>query len=292
MNKVDLIKCAINDELPYRKILNVYEPFGLEVEAGLYNPSDKFYICNEYLEKKGYVRGVDRTVGGNFPLEIRTPVLFDEVDTWNDLFAMSKRMKECPIDFTNSAFQVNIDVDYDNVLCYYLVLFFRTFEHIIFKFSTSGCDRLRLLGYSASLHNFFLLFNERDLENELFFWLSENHRYAISFKFRKDTPVGAPPNIVEFRIANGCDDAWLWQNYVNTFYYLATAIPKIDLNYIDYSLCYGEIKEKNYLDLHLEDALFFADILFKEDIDKIYFLKQYIGKDIDKANEYVRKIRL
>lgn len=277
MNRIELVEHAIYDELPYRRILKLDKPFGLEIEVALSDAIDRYYIVNNDLEKKGYERNVDKTVGGDFPLEINTPPLYDDIHTWDDLYSLSKRMQECDVNFDTAAFQVNVDIEYDYLDCYYLLLFFRTFEHIIFKFSTSGLTSLRPLKYAQSVDGFLRTFNEREIGRMGLDRLIDSKNFAFSLNYNSKSPYGSPPNIFEARIPNGCSDAWMWQNYVNTFYYLTESIHGLDLDYINYALIYGEEKEKSYFDLDMEDALKFSDIIFKNDEDKAYFLKQYIG---------------
>jgi len=291
MNGHELIESAIYDELPYRIVLDLNKPFGLEIEVSLDDPMDRYYICNHYLEQKAYERDIDKTVGGNFPLEIKTPLLSDDVETWKDLSDLAKRMRDCSINFDTSAFQVNIDIDYDFLDCYYLLLLFYSFEHIIFRFSMSGKNSLRPLKYASSLENFLKNYKKREVSRIGLDGLIDNKNYAFSFKYRNRTSYNSAPNGFETRIPNGCSDAWMWQNYVNTFYYLVNVISKLDLDHIDYSLCYGELKQKDYLQLYLDDAVNFSNIIFSNDIDKIYFLRQYIGNDRAKAKHYLRNLR-
>lgn len=52
MKKMDLIESAIYDDLPYRLDLEIGKPFGLEIEAGLLNQMDRYFIVNDALQKK------------------------------------------------------------------------------------------------------------------------------------------------------------------------------------------------------------------------------------------------
>ena len=45
MNGHELIESAIYDELPYRIVLDLNKPFGLEIEVSLDDPMDRYYIC-------------------------------------------------------------------------------------------------------------------------------------------------------------------------------------------------------------------------------------------------------
>lgn len=293
MNKIDLIESALYDELPYRKKLNITRPFGLEIEAGLENPADRHFICNQELLESEFIRKIDKTVTYGYPMEIASPLLSASEDTWDVLWLLSERMKKCKIRFDYAAFQVNMDVDYDLWCAYLFILFFRSFEHIIFKFSTSGQEVLRPHQMWAKSLKFLLNnYQRRSVDDFYIRKLVNTKDYAFGYKYKEGTEEGEMPNIIEFRIPNGSDDAWMWQNYVNTFFWMTDSISRLDLDYIDYELCYGNKKKHLYTWLDLDDACLFANIIFTNDEDKIYFLKQYIGPDRCRAEEYVKMRKL
>lgn len=291
MMKLDLIERAIFDELPYRLDLKIDKPFGLEIEAGLLNSRDRYFIIDNNLRKLGYQRNTDSSVGGEFPLEIQTPVLDSTRDTWETLDLFSKRMKECKIDFSRAAFQVNMDIHLSYEEIYYFMLFFRTFENIIYRFSTSFRYDLRDMYRAQSLGKFFKISGNDLMRESNFLNLINTKKYAISFKYKDNTKVGFPPNIVEFRTPNGCDDAWMWQNYINTFFCLCEYIRFLDRNEINYSLCKGEVEDNPWHKLWLDDAVYFANLIFNDDLDKVYFLKQYIGLYTEDAKNYLVRRR-
>lgn len=293
MKKYDLIESALYDNLPYRLDLSISKPFGLEIEAGLLNGMDRYFICNDEFLRKDFKRNTDSSVGGDFPLEIQTPLLLANKDTWFTLKILSERMKRCKIDFSRSAFQVNMDVSYSYNDIYNFLLFFRTYEHILFKFSTSFRYILREdMSRAVSLGEYFKYTKNKIMEETNFSTLVFNKNYAISFKYKDNSSAGSPPNIVEFRSPNGCDDAWIWQNYINTFYHFCEYILYIDKSEIDSSLCAGESQSYRYDKLWLDDAVYFADLIFTDDVDKVYFLKQYIGPDVMDAKNFIKRRKL
>ena len=164
MKKMDLIESAIYDDLPYRLDLKIGKPFGLEIEAGLLNQMDRYFIVNDALQKEGYQRNTDSSVGGDFPLEIQTPLLTANKELWIKLDELSKRMKKCKIDFSASAFQVNLDVSFSYEQIYYLLLFFRTFETVLYRFSTSFRYDLRDMFRAQSLKEYFKYANYKILK--------------------------------------------------------------------------------------------------------------------------------
>ena len=121
-----------------------------------------------------------------------------------------------------------------------------------------------------------------------------NKYYGVSLKGKLGTIYSSlyPVNLIEFRTPNGTDDVWLWQNYINTFYNIIRTfeVGSIDYEKIDYLYyrLFGTISYDTYEDMHLDKAIEFANIIFNNDRDKLYFIKQYIGKQKDKALTLVK----
>lgn len=293
MKKIDLIKASLYETLPYRNQLGIDNYFGLEIEMSLLNEKDKDYILNEELKEEGYYDPFDNSMVYGTPLEIATPKLMDTTLTWKTLEDLSNRMKNCQLNFERSAFQVNLDSNLTKLELYHMCLFFRSFEHIIFKFSRGFDSELRDMEYAESLRNFLLYHNFEEQNDYSLRNLMLTKRYAISLKNDKPYRKSFPVTIVEFRTPNGCDDCFLWQNYVNIFYHFLQISKKLDLDYIDYELCHNRNAYGKSSDiLHLDDAITFSNILFKEDIDKIYFLKHYIGSDKEEVEKDIKILTL
>ena len=80
-------------------------------------------------------------------------------------------------------------------------------------------------------------------------------------------------NTIEFRSPNASSKAIIWQNNVNTLvkFLLSFEREEIDEEYLDYCLLKGPDEIPCFL-----DALQFIDMIFENNEDKIYFLKQYM----------------
>lgn len=293
MKKFDLIKYALYETLPYRERLNIKDYFGLEIEMSLLNERDKDYLLNEELMEMGYYDPFDYTMIYGTPLEIATPKLLDTTLTWKTLESLSNRMKNCELNFERSALQVNLDSNLTELELYHMLLFFRTFEHIIFKFSMGYDTEMRIMKYASSLRNFFLYNNHEERNHYALKKLMWSKRFAIALKNNKPYHDELPVTFVEFRTPNSSNDCFLWQNYVNTFYHFLHSIRGLDLDYIDYKLCHnGNIRGKSSAILHFDDAITFSNIIFDEDIDKIYFLKHYIGSDCEEVKKDIKTLSL
>ena len=90
---------------------------------------------------------------------------------------------------------------------------------------------------------------------------------------------------LEFRCPNGTFNPTIWQNNVNLFVKMMkySSSSKFDKEYIDKRIKPICINEANKI--YLEDALELADLIFDNNLDKIYFLRQYL-KSFEKSNEY------
>ena len=81
-------------------------------------------------------------------------------------------------------------------------------------------------------------------------------------------------------MCNGTIDPIVVQNEINLFCSLLLSAKKdIDIEYLDYRI--EDLKNKRtslemYRNINLDDAIIFSDIIFDDDLDKDYFMKQYI----------------
>ena len=104
-------------------------------------------------------------------------------------------------------------------------------------------------------------------------------------------------NTIEFRSPNGTINEVICQNNVNTgvCFLLAAKASRVDREYLEHQLKTHPVTEAKtllYRYINLNKALEFCDLVFEEDIDKMYFLKQYL-KDYqeNKGTFLERKIK-
>ena len=113
-------------------------------------------------------------------------------------------------------------------------------------------------------------------------------------------------NTIEFRFPNASLNPIIWQNNVNTFIKLMLAVKKdsFDFNTVqerleknrwmkDIELEFDKTKGEypfslknieQYEQIQLDQALEFCDLVFENNIDKLYFLRQYL-----KSNEMAKE---
>ena len=104
-------------------------------------------------------------------------------------------------------------------------------------------------------------------------------------------------NTIEFRCPNGTLDATIWQNNVNLFTKLLRYATSKDFDEDTINRRWEQIKDKfTYLrwydEIYLSQALELCDLIFDNNLDKVYFLKQYlksfatVDKRIGKAKPF------
>ena len=298
MEKKELIQRAIYTDLPLRDKLDMNDTkFGVEIETSLSNEEDKFFLLSNDFTKNGWSEHQDPSIKKGISFELASPVYIDNDVTWKELKLLSDRLKKCKINYEQCSFQTTINCCLNDIDIVYFLKFFAIYEKVIYRFSMGFDSHLRdnIKVFSTSLRD---ELNDRlklsddakvILERFLF-----NKYYGVSLKGKLGTIYSSlyPVNLIEFRTPNGTDDVWLWQNYINTFYNIIRTfeVGSIDYEKIDYLYyrLFGTISYDTYEDMHLDKAIEFANIIFNNDRDKLYFIKQYIGKQKDKALTLVK----
>lgn len=88
-------------------------------------------------------------------------------------------------------------------------------------------------------------------------------------------------NTIEFRCPNGSLDPVIWQNNVNLFVNILkySKSPKYDDDVITKRHEFNQDKYsslRDYKEIYLEQALELCDMVFNNNFDKVYFLRQYL----------------
>lgn len=182
------------------------------------------------------------------------------------------------------------------------------YENIIYRFVYGDYLTARpdILKYAEPLASIFdedykiLKKNNEDLNN-IIFRISHKRNQAINFEHVKWTKCDSffINNTIEFRCPNGTLNPVIWQNNVNLLARLLTYSKNTSYN--------DDLIEKRrkinsrkilsiefYDEIYLEQALELCDIIFENNFDKIYFLKQYLKSfEINKKpNSYPKARKL
>ena len=285
------IKEIMNVQIDYREKLNLDEhiTIGLEIE---YKKSwDKKIKIKMWKNGLGKWKNVyDGSVafkiyGQYFGGEINSPILKDDEKSWHDLKKMCEilKMSNCTIN-SRCGGHVHIgnnilDNNYDNYIKLYKLWYM--YEPIIYRFSYGEYQtgRSDLDKYAKSMRPFFghILKGEKDFNNikELanYFEIKENRYRSINF-----SNVRNDKKTIEFRCPNSSLNHIVWQNNANFFGNFLNCIKdtEIDEEYLEFKIKNDNSNINDYNNINIEDAIKLSNIVFKDEIDKLYFLRQYV----------------
>lgn len=300
MNK-ELLESIDDIEFNYRNKLNFDRKykFGVEIEfekASYYKVEESIFK-NRYLKKWDmHFEPTIQSMGNTLSLggEVVSPVLHNTKKSWMDIKRTCELLKSLGANADEySGAHIHID---QSILCnnneYILKLLklWTVYEHIIYEFSNGEREKGRMYlccyAYSMAtmLQKFIRCFHNYDSANVYKDVMLFCDTYKPSLKsglwFADCKGVdGSRNNTIEIRCPNGTLNEVIWQNNVNFFINLLKSCTEdIDEEFIDYKLeRYEDIYNYNS-SKYTDDACELANIIFDEEIDKLYFLKQYTKK--------------
>ncbi len=304
----ELIKQIESCYLTYRHSLNLPNnlTFGIEIE---YERAFK-WITDIYVKKylENWISKIDPTliIGG----EITSPIMVDEAKYWQELkricdFLTIRRADTCH----NAGGHVHIGADIldEDINAWRVFLkLYMTYEHVLFRFGygdkISGRKKILIYAYPLAdcLYNNFLqdINCSQNMDNIRLVIPHDSKFSALNFRnyidyhsfnlYHKDT--------LEFRMPNATTNAIIWQNNINAFakMLLSSKLGNIDEEFLDYKLANEfftyEGNEYWYNNVCLQNALEFVDLIFDNNLDKMYFLRQYL-KNFQENNNLKRTIK-
>lgn len=239
-------------------------------------------------------------------IEVKTPILKNSDKTWVDLLNVNEYMGKNSYIGENSSIHVHIDKSIleDNPLFLYRFLkLWACYEHIIYRFLYGEFNSLRPMGdYFANSIKELIYEDIRNYDinlgsgskpgiYDLLRLLQFDRNQVINFnniaRFDNDLTKF---NTYEFRGANGTFSTVIIQNIINLYMnmFMYSKSDKYDEEFINKKFLESraiEFNKENYSKIYMDDALEFCDLIFYKNIDKIYFLRQYI-KDNEENQEY------
>ncbi len=298
--------------------------FGVEVEVltkHLYYPAqycDNIVDLRNRVMKKdmdyivAYEDYDDMVVGG----ELISPILINLEDCWQNL----KSTVEEFIKYTGDAqityhtaghIHLGHDILKEGDLVK-LVKLYAAFEPIIFRFAAGEFLNIRAgaTSYAKPIAKKVKDFtgSDEDMISKLCFDGNVG-TLMIPFKYNglNLSNLISGNDTLEFRVPNGTLSLPIWQNNVNFFAHLLMAVNNYDEELIDYYLSNlsfpfndrAIVREYNKV-LDFDRALELADIVFTDELDKLYFLRQYLkdgkiapeeiinGYQLEKSAPFVR----
>lgn len=286
--KNELVNFVNKYQLSYRDflVLKRDSSFGLEIEFKVNNYKNFQSIK---LNKK-WILVKEQFKNG---LEVVSPVLSDVSKSWNGLNdvcdvldKVGKISKDC-----GAHIHIGTQVLGNNSDAWLnFIKIWAVFEPIIIRFSDGeyASSRACLYDYSKYLRNNFINIYKA-YENKYNFDIKDfikdtgciNKLNAINFKNVTSVSKIEKGNTIEIRCPNGSLNPIVIQNNVNLFVKLLEACGSNRINEDLLEKMYKKTKNiiyetNGYDELNIELALGFADIVFENNLDKIYFLRQYL----------------
>ena len=246
------------------------------------------YILNNH---RGYTSGSDETVptGG----EIDSYILVDKKEDWKELQQICFFLTENDVVTSeNAGGHIHVGSHIlENNLNYWrqFLKTYMLYEKELLEFFKGEYSKMRLSSGRYAFPIAKILYQDlaalnntlcfSDLYDEIFL---KDRNVAVNFKnIKRSVYKPYPGSTIEFRSPNGTSKEIIWQNNINTAVKLFKAPVKgmIDEEYLDYRLREELPTESSYT-----NALELVDTIFDNNLDKIYFLKQY-NKDFNFKEE-------
>lgn len=274
----------------YRELLNFKADIsmGVEIEfeeAGVYPLADFLRNYPEWVMKSdnSLTRGI----------EINTPIMYNEKKAWQDLKEVLRELqkeKVNPYIHAGTHFHIGTYILGDDLRAWQnFLLMYTYYEDIIIRFFYGERIRERMTFKEHSepiaplLSDSVKKIKELPFVGKVMSFIPYEHANALSLhsvNFDK-LDRNVIHNTIEFRSPNGTINEVICQNNVNmgVCFLLAAKASRVDREYLEHQLKTHPVTEDKtllYRYINLSKALEFCDLVFEEDIDKMYFLKQYL----------------
>lgn len=308
---------SLMDNVERKELLNRLDKYYLEYRSSL-GFDDKitfgFEIEFEHLEEdivgtcfkdtlpSGWKVEHDDTL--DLGAEIITSRLIDKSKTWKDLrnaLYRARKIGEVGIN-TGSHIHIGAQVLGTDVNVWKRFLkIWSVYENIIFRFCYGQHTTYRpfIKKQSCPLSDIYWYYSKKDYENyfEILNKINFDKFLCVNFKNFKDGSKERKNNTIEFRCPNGTLDEVVWQNNLNLFVHILEYCKSNGFNdeiinrrkYLNKNVIYN-LDYYNRIDVEM--ALEFADLIFTSNLDKVYFLRQYIKNyDISKNNSDYMEVK-
>ena len=290
-NLLDLLETVENQYIKYREGILIPKDvtFGLEIEYEEVSQKNVTKFINKNARQ--WNSGTDGSLrnGG----EIRSPILTDEKKYWEELKKICEYLKKENANMSRNAgghIHVGTPVLGNNVEGWRI--FFKIimlYENILYRFyygdKLNGRPKISTYAQPISEELFENLeeINEATTVQELQDYVSSDRRSSINFNNVDfdDPDVKDYKNTIELRCPNATSEEVIWQNNVNTStkMLIASGARVIDEDFLDYKLKKHVPDVDNplmYNEIYLREALELVDLIFSNNLDKVYFLRQYL----------------
>ena len=296
----DLLVEVENYYLEYRDRLNLPPDvtFGVEIEyEKMFDSKTRKFIKKNLQDWKFKLDA--SLVGGG---EIISPIMTDDIKHWKELEIICNHLNRIRADtLHNAGGHIHVgaaSLGKDIVAWRHFLKLYIAYENILFRFwhgdKLSGREGILKFASPCTdeLYKKIKYINKADSLSELSVVIVNNERYkSLNFKnvcFRGIEHI-VEKNTLEFRGPNASTSPVIWQNNINTFSKMIVASKKKVMNeeFLNYKLeCeYFPYLGNEYLynNVNLKNVLEFVDLVFDNNLDKVYFLRQYL-KNFDENN--------
>ena len=300
----------LNDDLELRNNLNLENriTFGLELEYENIQFSHNMSPV-ETIKRKlfntNWISKYDATL--NLGIEINSPILCDTKETWLFLDDLLKFLKPFVSVGDKSGGHIHIGAQIlgDNKDGWLnLLKIWSTYENVIYRFTNGDflTSRKVIANYAMptmrEFENYYNILYNSDFYTIINF-LKKTRRYqSINFWNVKENNINElkDKNTIEFRSPNSSLNTLVWQNNVNLFtkILLYCKSENFDSNTINNRFLKNKFKYDSlflYDEIFLDQALELADLIFHNNLDKIYFLKQYLKSFDLKKEKYCQEYK-
>lgn len=243
--------------------------------------------------------------------EINSPILKDQLDSWNQLKRVCQIVSEHAIIGKNSGGHIHIGTQVlgnKTESWMNFIKLWSVYENIIYRFVYGDylSARSSMTRYAEPMTKDFWKDYQSMLEydvltiNDILRKISHQRYQAVNFNNVSNFEQFRSDNTIEFRCPNGTLESVIWQNNVNLFVHLLEysksrrynddiVQKRRTMNKDNYSSLdfYGEI--------YLQQALELCDMIFTNNFDKVYFLRQYLksfkigNKELEKPKVFIKK---
>lgn len=328
IDRMDLLMFLKSYDIQYREILNIPSDitFGTEIEfegASLDGVIDYIIYKQDSLGNKIMDFPKDSTVNWDFEFdssvetdingilyggEVISPVMINSNNTYIDLKKICKMLKEQNAYITDrTSNHLHVGSKCLNANPKYWLNFLtliKCFEPELLMFAAGEDDVIRANSYnyarpiSCELRQLFAENNNFDNLNSikpLLTILDKTFRRKRSINFTYcNTTEENLKNTIEFRLFNGTLNENIIQNNINLGCktLISSRSNDFDRQYVDSfdDINFTYDKRSYYTDVKLFRAFALCDIIFDKNIDKINFLKQYLGNTLKKDEKSIRRL--
>lgn len=280
--------------------------FGLEIEA----EEACRHLINDMIEEKLSSWKVKGDSSLDEGVEINSPILDDQPNYWNQVKEACQIIAQNSLIGEKSGGHIHIGAHIlgEKVKPWLnFIKLWSVYENVIYRFSYGeflegrpaikryaiSCAQLFWSGYQKCSE-----FSSNDLQS-LLRVISQGRYQAVNFTHVESDNCKQENNTIEFRCPNGTLDPIIWQNNVNVFAHMLLYAK--NTRYDDDMIEKRRLINSDdafgldlYNEVYLQQALELSDMLFTNNLDKVYFLKQYLksfqvsNKPLERAKTFTK----